>query len=131
MSKLGVKSNGAYSWKAHERIKGFVGQTLTSYEHVFENYLVNYILRKCFYRRDFRQEVSLMVLMITLIQFFCIGHAGENANNLSEDILIESIMEVEQGFVYPGNIIFPLVQAFFAPLTDEEKLSVLFSWIDG
>lgn len=131
VSKLGVKSNGAYSWKAHERIKEMVGQTLAGYDHVFENYLVNYILRKGFYRADFRQAAGQMVLMSTLVRFFCIGHAGENENRLNDDILLQSIMEVEQGFVYPGSVVANIQQKYLNNLTDEEQLSVLLSWIDG
>ena len=130
-AEIGVCQQHLYKWDAYDKIKESVMKMATRYDHVFENYLVNFILRKIFYRKDFIEALSYMVLIYVLVRFLCICHAANNGAKITDDIVLRAIMEIEQGFVYPGLVVEEIRKNSFSKLDSEDKLQVLFSWIEN
>ena len=127
-SDLGLDSEPTFNLSDSARI-AWQSTNGRNHEKIFENYLVNFILRKVFYRNDYRQVAGHMVLMYALIRLFCRKYAVAKGNQLTQDIIIRSIMEIEQGFVYSGQIVEEIRRTCFTGLSDQETLNILLAWV--
>ncbi len=66
------------------------------FEHIIENYIVFYILRKSFALYKLRDGYFLLIFFYSLIRIMAISLSWHNKEKLNEDILIKAIWIIEK-----------------------------------
>lgn len=80
------------------KLQKYVYPVAKDIEHVFENYFVNYILKKEFYFNDLGIAYFKMAFLYALLTFFTVGFCSLTKELANEDIAVRSVIEVENGF---------------------------------
>ncbi len=71
--------------------------------HIFENYLVFFILRKHFAIYDFRDAFFLTIYFYTLIRLVALGIAKKNEKPVDDSILVKAVWVIEKVIGHSHN----------------------------
>lgn len=121
------------SWEEYVSLKQeYCSSTIYhEFEYVFENYLVNFILHKFFFmENDWKKIFLIMAFLYAMIQFSCVGYCRSQHKQLSKEILIRAISELDFGFLYSLNVTATLLDNAVGKRSDEEQLAIALQWIE-